>query len=334
MVSLDIPGFIAVSAPAQVFAHISEIARRSTAMHGVQCFGGPVLNLTVAERANMSVLQAAAFSTQQATTVIILSRSEDPVLAVTLRLADGFAATHKSLAHIVHYAADDPGGWALMNASTALDTKFPWASGPIPTTHSIAQTSSTRNAMGLELKNGAGLYIIELSSGIRKLKTDNAVGEDEAFAVPTPEKPNRTRAKHDDSDATAPMMTLLLLAFVTRVDGQFAASGCVASITVSGALCHTEYASVFSLQPKPLNSRCHYSGADGAVHLYWSPRHDGMWVLDHDAADDAYSAVYYSTRALPPVGSTGGWQEHCDGGWPSVPELALAEGPVRPKIIK
>ena len=190
MVSLDVPGNIAVSAPAQIFAHLSEIARRSTSMHAVHCTGGPVLNLTVAERENMSVLQAAAFSSLKNLTVAILSRSHS-ALPVSVSLPSGLVTSGpKSRVAVVHYAAHDPGGFALMNASTALRSKFPWA-GPLRADHSNASAEVGQNEIRLQL-SGAGLYIIEVSSTTRAMKTRQK--SDEVAPFPQPQWARRTVA--------------------------------------------------------------------------------------------------------------------------------------------
>lgn len=104
-------------------------------------------------------------------------------------------------------------------------------------------------------------------------------------------------------------------------------SMCETTIAVSGMLCHSEYATLFALQPALVNGKCQYSGSQSGVHLYWSPRHDGIWVLDHDTGDSAYTAYVSSTSALPPVGGSAGvWKEHCDDAWQLVPALQLGAG--------
>ena len=103
--------------------------------------------------------------------------------------------------------------------------------------------------------------------------------------------------------------------------------GCDSDITVSGVLCHPEYATSFALQPALLNGKCHYLGASRLVHLYWSPRHDGIWVLDHDTSDSAYSGYLASTTLPSAPVSTSSSATCWSGAYTAARCCDLARGP-------
>ena len=94
------------------------------------------------------------------------------------------------------------------------------------------------------------------------------------------------------------------------------------AIAVAGLRCHPEYEGVFARVPGLANGKARWTLASGSstVHLYWTPRHSGYWLLDHDDDDGGYSAYVASTAATP---TSGGWLETCHSAWAASPAIVL-----------
>eukprot|EP01045_Picozoa_sp_COSAG04_P039747 COSAG04_NODE_11290_length_718_cov_1.222940_1_plen_200_part_10 len=92
------------------------------------------------------------------------------------------------------------------------------------------------------------------------------------------------------------------------------------AITVTGVVCHPSADGHYALMAEPLNERAHYVSDDG-WHVYWTPIHDGLWVLDTDtdaeqAQVDAYLFSSPGAPFAPPTGpGSGGWSEWCAHDW-------------------
>eukprot|EP01046_Picozoa_sp_COSAG06_P009663 COSAG06_NODE_508_length_14925_cov_18.648995_2_plen_297_part_00 len=87
------------------------------------------------------------------------------------------------------------------------------------------------------------------------------------------------------------------------------------TVAVAGLACHPTL--VFTAQPAQLNGKPHYRSDDGQYYLYWSPVHEGRWLIDHDEDDSGYAAHIPSVADTPPAGLVQG-REHCDGSWADV----------------
>jgi hypothetical protein len=94
---------------------------------------------------------------------------------------------------------------------------------------------------------------------------------------------------------------------------QDAASILPVGVTASGFITHTEYVTEFFLQAEPVNEKPAFASVDGLANLYWSSRHSGQWVFDHDTDDSACSAYVSSSLDLPPFGGSSTWYENFDG---------------------
>ena len=162
IVSLDTPGQTTVSAVAQVYAHLSAVARQATAVAPVTLSTGPTLNATFADRPDMPALQALAFfMPANATTLVVLNRwAAAPVQAQVTGLPPCSSSGSSLTVHTVAYEAADPGGWAAMPSDP---THFPWP-GPLrPTSATASATVAADGSVSLPPLPAQALYFIELA---------------------------------------------------------------------------------------------------------------------------------------------------------------------------
>eukprot|EP01043_Picozoa_sp_COSAG02_P043951 COSAG02_NODE_3873_length_6113_cov_1129.365813_4_plen_174_part_01 len=78
----------------------------------------------------------------------------------------------------------------------------------------------------------------------------------------------------------------------------------VASVTITGMVCASQFNAQYHRQESMLNGRVHYSTSDGRLFLYWSASHAPGWLISSDENDAGSYAV------LTPTDSTEADRRH------------------------
>lgn len=141
-----------ISATGQLFAHLSHLAMQHDKMHAVQVKGNELLGVTIEADPGMGALHAAALSSDDRLTLIVINRSDQPVEA-SLPHDSRFTS-----ADITTYLATET---IEKTARVKYDAEAPvWAQGPM---HPDKQQAAL-DASGLLKKTlpGYSLTVIEL----------------------------------------------------------------------------------------------------------------------------------------------------------------------------